>query len=93
MSDLIPEELIDILQAARDGKWHGRVELHIQEGEVQSITPVRTIRVRKKQGVGPVCPAPGCGKKMEARDYGNVFVCPCGTKRTRSQFRAQGIAV
>ena len=96
MSDLIPEELLEILQAARDGKWHGRVELHIQEGEVQSITPVRTIRVRKKSAVGPICPAKGCGTKMIGQDYSNLWICPregCNTKRTRSQLRAQGVVV
>lgn len=37
-------------------------------------------------GVVPLdrhCPA--CGKQMEARDYGNLYLCQCGTKRTRAQ--------
>lgn len=96
MSDLIPEELLEILQAARDGKWHGRVELHLRDGEVETVTPVRTIRVQKQSAVGPICPARGCGAKMASQDYSNLWICPrpgCNTKRTRSQLRAQGIAV
>jgi len=86
VSDLIPEELIELLESARTGKWHGRIELHLQEGEVQSITQVRTIRIRKKTTIaGVICPNPGCGKRMEPQDYSNLFVCVCGTKRTRNQ--------
>ena len=94
MSDLIPEERLEILQAARDGKWGGRIELHLNDqGEIQNIVPSRVIRVKKKSPVGLACPNPGCGKQMESRDYGNLYVCTCGTKRTRSQLRVQGIAV
>jgi hypothetical protein len=39
---------------------------------------------------GHACPA--CGEAMAARDYGNLWECRCGVKRTRAQIQraAQG---
>lgn len=92
--DLIPPELVEILESARAGKWHGRIELHLHDGEVQTITPVRNIRVRRSPPVvGPKVHCPADGKPMESRDYGNLWVCACGAKRTKAQLAQAGLLV
>jgi len=89
----IPEDVSDAMKAAAESRMNGRVEVQYNDGEPLAVNAFQSRKIRKRSAIGPVCPNPGCGKKMEARDYGNLYLCACGAKRTKSQLHIQGAVV
>lgn len=89
----IPEEVSEALRAAQDANWNGHVAIHFHDGQPAEIHATRRIRVKRK-GAEPSAPkCPECQREMESRDYGNLWLCSCGTKRTRAQMAQRGVAV
>lgn len=88
----IPQDVADALQDASAPGWQGRVEIHYNDGQPHEVSATRRRKVKRPASApaAPTCPTVGCGKPMEARDYGNLWVCQCGAKRTRSQMIQAG---
>ncbi len=88
----IPEEVSEALRSAADTHWLGKLEIHFNDGQAVEIHATRKVKIRRKGGPSTATQAcPECRKPMEARDYGNLFVCACGVKRTRTQLAQQGV--
>jgi len=89
----IPEEVSDALKSAADAHWNGKLEIHFNDGQALEVHATRKVKIRRKGAVAAAARCPECNKPMESRDYGNLWVCACGVKRTRSQLVHQGVAV
>jgi len=89
----IPEDVSEALRCAATAGWHGKVEIHFNDGQAAEIHATRRVRVKRKVGglAAPKCPE--CQREMESRDYGNLWLCSCGAKRTRAQMAQRGVAV
>ena len=80
----IPEEVSDALKAAADSHWNGKVEIHFNDGHPVEIHATRKVKV-KRPAPTAAAKCPECHRPMESKDYGALWVCQCGVKRTRSQ--------
>jgi hypothetical protein len=82
----IPQDVSDALREASAPGWQGRVEIHYNDGQPHEISATKRRKV-KRPGPASAPRCPDCERPMEARDYGNMYVCACGTKRTRAQLQ------
>ncbi len=87
----IPEEVSEAMKAAAESHWAGKIEVHFNDGHAVEIHATRKVKVRRNGAVSPETRCPECTKPMESRDYGNLWTCSCGVKRTRTQLVRQGV--
>ena len=87
----IPEDVAEALRCAATPGWHGKVEIHYNDGQPHEISATRRRKVKRPAATPPAPRCPECERQMESRDYSNLFVCACGVKRTRAQLTQQGV--
>ena len=89
----IPVEVSEALREAAEGKHTGHLEIHYKGGVVGHVAERRSrLVVSTHQSISKGVPCPKCARLMIEYDYGNGFRCDaCGTKRTRSQLRSEGL--
>ena len=84
----IPDEVAEALKAAADAQWNGKLEIHFNNGQAMEIHATRKVKVHRKPAGALAVQCPECKAPMEGKDYGNLWVCKCGAKRTRHQISA-----
>lgn len=89
----IPQDVADALKEASAPGWQGRVEIHYNDGQPHEISATRRRKVKRPAAAPSAPKCPECDRPMEARDYGNTYVCACGAKRTKAQMALRGVAV
>jgi hypothetical protein len=88
----IPEDVSEALREAAAPGWQGRVEIHFNDGQAHEVSATRRRKVKRKgPPSGPMCPE--CESHMEPHDYGNMYLCPAGHKRTKAQMALRGVSV
>lgn len=75
------------MRQATETKTSGRLEINYHEGHAMEATLARRVKIKRTptQPLAQKCPE--CERTMEGRDYGNLWVCACGAKRTKAQLQ------
>lgn len=85
---MTPQWVLDLLERAEANSVTGFITINMRSGAYRDVKVEETYFPPPSAGSTlPMCPK-GCGPMTET-DGGAMYVCRCGTKRTRAQLLAQ----
>lgn len=90
LPDWIPEWVSDLMRDWCESGKHGSIRLNYKAGVVSNANEERSVLPPATRAKGGIA-CPECQKPMREQDYGNLYLCACGTKRTRSQILRAGL--
>ena len=83
------DRLLAAVQRWVEEKRTGHLILNFKDGHLKDFEHHHREFLPQEPEAPSGRPCPVCGEPMEEADYGNLFRCKCGTKRTRSQLKGR----
>ena len=86
----IPGWVLQEIRSWMEMKRTGWLKLNVRRGDIRHVEREELVfgpETVRSTTTEPVCPS--CGMVMEQHDYGNMWLCRCGTKRTKAQLAVE----